>query len=319
MDRRAFLVRSSLVAAVGLLPGRRLFAQNSASASATAPAVPATASAPSATTVAFTPLRGGVGFATGRGGTIGWLASAEALVAVDAQFPDTAQQFIDGLPGRGGRMFDHLINTHHHGDHTGGNSAFRPVAKSILAHANVPELQRSRSKAPEKEVVADTTFTDAWRRDFGSEIVAARYFGPAHTKGDIVVHFEKANVVHVGDLVFNRLYPVIDRPGGASIAHWIVVLETLAKTYPADAIFIFGHGNPKFGVTGRTVDLGAMRDFLTALLEHTGREIKAGKSKEEIVKRQELPGFPDHAPAPGASSRMPADLGVAYDELTAGG
>ena len=314
MNRRAFLVRSSLVAAVGLLPARRIFAQ----ASTPAPAAAPVAAVPASPTVTFTPLRGGVGFATGRGGTIGWLVNTEALVAVDTQFPDTAQLFIDGLPGRGGRMFDHLINTHHHGDHTGGNGTFRPVAKSILAHANVPALQRSRSKTPEKEVVADTTFTDLWRRDFGSEVIAARYFGPAHTKGDIAVHFEKANVVHVGDLVFNRVYPVIDRPGGASIAGWIGVLETMAKTYPADAAYIFGHGSARFGVSGTAADLGTMRDFLTALLDHTGREIKAGKSREEIVKLQEFPGFPDHAPAAGANSRLPADLGVAYDELTAG-
>ncbi|MBK8478007.1 MAG: MBL fold metallo-hydrolase [Opitutaceae bacterium] len=318
MNRRAFLVRSSLLAAAGFAPAHRLLAQAAPAGPVAASPNPAPAAAAPTATVTFTPLRGGVGYATGRGGTLGWLANAEALVAVDAQFPDTARLFIDGLPGRGGRLFDHLINTHHHGDHTAGNGVFRPVAKSILAHAAVPELQRSRSKTQEKEVVADTTFTDLWRRDLGSETVTARHFGPAHTKGDIAVYFEKANVVHVGDLVFNRLYPVIDRPGGASIAGWIGVLETMVKTYPADATYIFGHGSARFGVSGTVADLGTMRDVLTALLEHTGREIKAGKPREEIVKLQELPGFPDHAPAAGASSRLPADLGVAYDELTAG-
>ncbi|HLP02493.1 MAG TPA: MBL fold metallo-hydrolase [Opitutaceae bacterium] len=263
------------------------------------------------------PLRGNVGYATGRGGTIGWLCDQHALVAVDAQFPETAQQFIDGLPGRGGREFDQLINTHYHGDHTAGNSAFRPVTRSIIAHANVPALQRGRSKTPDTETVADTTFTDQWRRDFGGETVAARHFGPAHTRGDIVVHFERANVVHLGDLVFNRLYPVIDRPGGASIAGWIETLETLAKTYPTDALYVFGHGTAQFGVTGTAADLGVMRDFLTALLEHTQREIRAGKARDEIVRLTEFPGFPDHRPAPGSTSRLPADLGVAYDELTA--
>ena len=267
--------------------------------------------------MAFVPLRGGVGYATGRGGTIGWLANADALLAVDAQFPDTARQFVDGLPGRAGRRFDHLINTHHHGDHTAGNGVFRPIAGSIVAHANVPALQRGRSKAPEGEVVADTTFTDQWRRDFGSEVVTARHFGPAHTKGDIAIHFEKANVVHVGDLVFNRLYPVIDRAGGASIAGWIEILETMARTYPADALYVFGHGSERFGVSGSAADLGTMRDFLSALLDHAQREIAAGKSREETVRLEVLPGFPDHAPT-GGRSRLPADLGVAYDELTAG-
>ncbi len=312
MNRRSFLQHSTVALATGLLAGRRLAAQTPAPASA--PLAPAVATP----RVEFVPLRGSVGLATGRGGTIGWLAYAGALVAVDTQFPDTAAAFVEGLPGRAGRRFDHLINTHHHGDHTGGNGVFRPIAGSIVAHANVPALQRGRAKVPENEVVADTTFTDQWRRDFGSEVVAARYFGPAHTKGDIAVHFEKANVVHVGDLVFNRLYPVIDRPGGASIVGWIGVLETLAKTYPADAVYIFGHGNPKFGVSGTAADLGAMRDFLTALLDHVQRAIGAGVPREELVKLQELPGFPDYAPAAGATSRLPANLGVAYDELTAG-
>ena len=68
--------------------------------------------------------------------------------------------------------------------------------------------------------------------------------------GDAVVIFEKANVVHMGDLVFNRIYPFVDRPGGASIRGWIKSLEDSASAYPADAIYVFGHGNPKFGVTG---------------------------------------------------------------------
>ena len=306
MDRRSFLQTSALAAAAGLLLPRRLAAQ-------ALPAPPA----PAAPAVVFTPLRGNVGYATGRGGTIGWLADPAALVAVDAQFPDTARQFIDGFPHRDGREFDHLINTHHHGDHTAGNAAFRPVTRSILAHANVPALQRGRSKTPESEVVADTTFTDQWRREIGAEAITARHFGPAHTKGDIVVHFERANVVHVGDLVFNRVYPVIDRPGGASIVGWIERLETIARTYPADTLYIFGHGSAQFGVTGTAADLGTMRDFLTALLEHTRREMRDGKPREEIVKRTELPGFPDHAPVAGANSRLPADLGVAYDELAA--
>jgi cyclase len=100
------------------------------------------------------------------------------------------------------------------------------------------------------QVYADTTFADVWRRELGGEIVTAEFRGPAHTGGDAVVIFEKANVVHMGDLVFNRIYPVVDRPGGASIRGWIKALEDSVAAYPADAIYIFGHGNPKFGVTG---------------------------------------------------------------------
>src|SRR5208282_2452657 len=73
---------------------------------------------------------------------------------------------------------------------------------------------------------------------------------PDHTGGNAVIIFEKANVIHMGDLVFNRLYPVVDRPGGATLRGWIKSLEACAAAYPADAIYIFGHGSSKFGITG---------------------------------------------------------------------
>ncbi len=303
MNRRDFLVRSSMFTAAGLLARSSSFAQ----APKAAPVTPE-----------FKPIRRDVGCFTARGGTIGWLVNKDALAAVDTQFPDTAKLFLEGLPGRSGRKLDVLVNSHHHGDHTGGNGVFKPETKMIVAHANVPALQRMRAendKKTEGQVYADTTFPETWRKELGGEVVAAKYFGAAHTKGDIVTHFEKANVIHMGDLMFNRIYPVIDRPGGGVIKGWISVLEAVAKTYPADAIYIFGHANPKFPVTGSKAELLTFRDYLTGLLDYTGKKIKAGEPKEKIVALENLPGFTDyHLPLP---NRLGGNLGVAYDELTA--
>ncbi|HRJ46914.1 MAG TPA: MBL fold metallo-hydrolase [Opitutaceae bacterium] len=303
MNRRDFLLRSSLMVTAGLLSRSPLTAQ------------PASAAPPPAT--AFHPLRRGVGYFTGRGGTIGWLVNNHAVLAVDTQFPDTAAACLAGLPGRGDRMVDAVINTHHHGDHTGGNGVFRPVAKTIVAHANVPRLQLAaaeRAGTVDRQVFANETFPDEWRRELGDEVVSAQYHGPAHTGGDVIVHFERANVVHMGDLMFNRLYPVIDRPSGASIRKWIGVLEETVKTYPADAIYIFGHGSPAFGVTGGHAELLVFRDYLSGLLAHVEKEIAAGKEKAEVVALENLPGFPEfHTPLP---NRLGINLSVAYDELT---
>lgn len=332
MNRRDFLVRSGAAVSLSLLARGPLFAQTPSTSSGQAPSTSAPAAGPIGSppgnpvpvrpptpVTEFRPLRRNVGLFTGSGGSIGWLA-ADALVAVDTQFPNTAEIFLKGMPGRNERRLDAVINTHHHGDHTGGNAVFRPVTKTIVAHANVPELLRARAAADKRPLdaamVPDATFTDTWRREFGDETIAARYFGPAHTRGDIAIHFEKANVVHTGDLVFNRLYPVIDRPGGASIRGWVTVLESLVKTYPADAVYIFGHGSQKFGVTGGHADMLAFRDYLAALLAHVQGEIKAGKSKEEIGKLENLAGFPDLHVPPGRGNRLPANLAVAYDELT---
>ena len=114
-----------------------------------------------------------------------------------------------------------LINTHHHGDHTGGNGVFRDAAKKIVAHANVPRYQKEAAAAPPTNPNApppppptfpDTTFPDRWKAEIGDEVISAYHYGPAHTGGDAIVLFEKANVAHMGDLMFNRMQPFIDRP-----------------------------------------------------------------------------------------------------------
>jgi cyclase len=315
LSRRDFLACSAGFVAAGWLARGQLLAETPAPTNVPAdPRPPAPLVVPE-----FRPLRRNVGFFTARGGAIGWLASPDALAVVDTQFADTAALCLAGLPGRGSRTIDVVLNTHHHGDHTGGNGVFRPVAKTIVAHANVPALQRAaaeRTKPPtvDKQVYADTTFAETWRQPLGDEVVTARYFGPAHTNGDAVILFEKANVVHMGDLVFNRIYPVIDRVSGASIRNWIIILEKVAKEYPADAIYIFGHGSAKFGVNGQRSDLLVLRDHLTALLEYVQAQIIAGKTKAEISTLENFTGFPDfHQKLP---NRLGTNLGVAYDELT---
>ena len=303
MNRRKFILNSSFMVSAGLVSRAR------------AQTPPAASAAPNVTE--FRALRRDVGLFTGRGGTIGWLANKDGLLVVDTQFPDTAAICLAGLPGRGARDLDLVINTHHHADHTSGNPVFKAAAKSIVAQANVPKLQfaaAEKNNTLTQQVYADTTFPSVWRRDLGSETITARYHGNAHTSGDITVLFEKANVVHLGDLAFNRLYPVVDRPAGASFRHWIVVLEEIVKTYPADAIYVCGHGNPKFGVTAKRDELLIFRDYISAMLAYTEKAIAAGKSRADIAALDNLPGFPDfHLPLP---NRLGGNLSAAFDELT---
>jgi cyclase len=327
MNRRDFLLKSGAAASLGLLARNALLAQPQVigpGSGGPQPQALITKSGPpiqAPTPVTeFHPLRRNVGYFTGRGGTIGWLASPSSLVAVDTQFPDTAAIFLKGIPGRNDRGIDAVINTHHHADHVSGNGLFKPVTKTIVAQANVPELMQAaakRSPSPVVFTLPTETFADSWRHDFGDETISAHYFRPAHTSGDIVVHFEKANVVHTGDLVFNRIYPVIDRAAGGLFKSWLITLEELVKAYPADAVYVFGHGSQKFGVTGGHADILAFRDYVAALLAYVGREIKAGRARSEIVQLDNFPGFPDlHVPT-GPGNRLSGNLGAAYDELAA--
>ncbi|MBL9198973.1 MAG: MBL fold metallo-hydrolase [Opitutaceae bacterium] len=307
MNRRDFVVRSTVLTAAGLLARPAVFAQ----------AAKGPKGAPAPATPEFKLLRREVGIFTARGGSIGYLVNKDAIAAVDTQFADTAPLFLNGLPGRAGRKLDVLVNSHHHGDHTGGNQVFQPQTKKIVAHANVPALQRAaaeRAKSLDKQAYADTTFQTTWRMDLGGETVSAKYHGAAHTSGDIVTHFEKANVIHMGDLGFNRIYPVIDRGSGGRIAGWITVLEAVAKAFSADTIVIFGHAGTKFPAVGKPAELLVLRDYLSAVLDYTKKKIAAGEPKEKIVALENLPGFPDfHTPLP---NRLGGNLATAYDELT---
>ncbi|MGF1672036.1 MAG: MBL fold metallo-hydrolase [Balneolaceae bacterium] len=267
---------------------------------------------------AFTPIRRNVGIFQGRGGTIGWLADSNAIIAIDSQFPGSAREFITGIKSYSDQSIDTLINTHHHGDHTAGNVAFQGIVKQIVAHENVPGLQRASAESQGNaadQVYPDVTYRDEWKLDTGDEIIHLNYYGRAHTGGDTVITFEKANVVHMGDLIFNRWYPFIDRNGGALVQNWITLLETVVERTNSDTRFIFGHGSSEFGVTGSQSDILVMRDFLQRLIEEVQSGIDSGKSKEEIIQVESFREFPDHV-SPGARLSLETNLSTVYDEIT---
>ncbi|MBP6716824.1 MAG: MBL fold metallo-hydrolase [Acidobacteria bacterium] len=279
---------------------------------------------PAPITPVFTPLRRNVGYFTGRGGTIGYLVNSTGVAVVDSQFMDSAKLCIDGLQERSkNHGVDVLINTHHHGDHTGGNMAFKGMAKKVVASARAAELQKQvydtavkaatekGGAAPAEILVADRTFTTTWSEDLGDEKITARTYTPAHTSGDAIVFFEKANVVHMGDLLFNRSHPVIDRAAGASIQNWVKMMDAIGKAHNNDTIFIAGHANAKFSPVCAQADLKVMGSYLTALLDFVNTQIKAGKTREDIIAMKDvLKGFDDHGPLTARP------LTAAYDELT---
>jgi cyclase len=258
----------------------------------------------------FTTLRRNVGIYSERGGTIGWLITPDGAAIVDSQFADTAANLLEGVRGRTAAGIDVLVNTHHHSDHTAGNAVLRPAARSIVAHARVPELLRTY-ESQQPQTYPDTTFDREWSTTVGDETVRAKHYGRAHTGGDVTVLFERANVVHMGDLMFNRMVPFIDGPSGASVRGWIQVLEGVMNDHSADTIFVFGHGSQPHGVTGTRADLGVMRDYLSALLENAAAGRRAGRTPEQLA-TQGVPGFPDHQ---GPENRLATAYQVAFHEL----
>ncbi len=320
ITRRFFLSTSTATLAVGAFGRHPLFAQQP----------PQQGQPPAPVTPVMKELRRNTGIFTARGGTIGWLINPNGVVAVDSQFPDTAQMCIDELLKKSGKTdIATLVNSHHHGDHTGGNGVFRPKTKQIVAHANVPKYLKTgydaamakraqitpppTTPAPTEPAAIDKTVTDALTLDHGDERISIKHYGPAHTGGDVVIYFERANVAHMGDLMFNRAHPVIDRANGASIANWTTVLNKVAAELPADTLYIFGHAGAKFEVTGSRADLARHANYLVALLDYVREQVKAGKTRDQIVASTDIiKGFEDYGPL------VQRPLGPAYDEVTAG-
>jgi glyoxylase-like metal-dependent hydrolase (beta-lactamase superfamily II) len=302
------------------------------------------ASAPSrAAQPVFTAIRRNVGTFTMRGGTVGWLVNRGGVAVVDTQFPAEARALLAGLQERSGnRGVDVLLNTHHHGDHSGGNGVFRGVARRVVAHgmadqhmrrapqplqpaqaptqqppAQQPPAHQPAQPAPPAPLYPDTTFTHTWSAEVGDERITARHHGRAHTSGDAVITFERANVVHMGDLAFHRRHPVVDRAAGASMRNWMRTLQQVVDAHARDTVYIFGHAAEGLPITGSSTELLQFRDYLGGVLAFVERNVAAGRSREEVLAmRAPLAGFEAWGPfgQPG-----PRDaLTVAYEEVTTG-
>lgn len=264
----------------------------------------------------ITMLTDNIGIFTERGGTIAFHFSKEGITVVDAQFPDTAQRLIDELKKRNDEPFRLLINTHHHRDHTDGNIAFKDLVKRVLAHENSLINQRKvaiANKIEDKQLYPNQTFGEVWEEEIGKEKISLHYYGAGHTNGDAIIHFKHANIVHMGDLVFNRRQPFVDRSAGASIKSWINVLDVSMKKFDKKTIFVCGHAETGYDVQGKKDMLLAFHDYLNNLLKFVGDEMKVGKTKDEILKATQIPGSPEWK---GDGIQRP--LQAAFEELSIG-
>lgn len=260
-------------------------------------------------------LRNNVGIFTERGGTVGFLLSKDGILVIDSQFPDTSPHLIEELKKQNTSPFRYLLNTHHHGDHTSGNIAFKGIAEHVLAHKNSLANQKvvaEKNNNTAQQLFPDQTFDDSLKLKLGDEKLTGYYYGPGHTNGDAIYHFENANIVHMGDLVFNKRHPFVDRSAGASMRNWITVLGNIQKKGGKDTLYVFGHSLNSGEETGSAADLKKFQDYLGNVLAFAEGEIKRGVSKEEFIKNTSIPGVTEWT---GDGIERP--LTAAYEELTA--
>ena len=222
------------------------------------------------------PVAGGVSYLAGSGGgNVGFLSGPDGLLLIDDKFENTTAEIDAAIAALDSGPARFLVNTHYHGDHTGGN-AHLGGGLTIVAHDNV----RGRLAADGQPAVAlpVVTYADGVSLHFNGEEVRLIHVPSAHTDGDTVVWFRGSNVVHMGDLYFQIGYPYLDVGAGGSAQGLVAGLDRLLELLPRDARFIPGHGI----VTGRA-ELVAYRDMVATVLERV-RELKAeGVSVDDML------------------------------------
>ena len=186
-------------------------------------------------------VAGNVSILYGSGGNIGALTGPDGILIIDDQFEPLAPKIEASLAKLSSKDLDkvsYVVNTHYHGDHTGGNVYFSKSA-SVLAHENVRKRLAAKGTSSGLPVI---TYQDGVKLHINGETVHVRHLASGHTDGDSVVYFEKANVWHLGDLLFEKRFPYIDLEGGGSVSGYIKNLTLLLTQIDDKAKVIPGHG-----------------------------------------------------------------------------
>lgn len=239
-----------------------------------------------------TKVAGSVYMLEGAGGNIGVSVGPDGILIVDDQFAPLADKIKAALKTLGEGKLKFVLNTHYHGDHTGGNAAFGPDAP-IIAQTNVrkrlSEEQKSkffnRTTPPSpKEALPVITFDQAVSVFFNGEEIKVIHFPHGHTDGDSVIFFTGSNVVHMGDDFFNGRFPVVDLEAGGDVEGMTKNVGDIISKLPAGVKIIPGHG-PLTDVEG----LKAFHNMLLQTTEIVRKRMAAGKTLDQI----KAEGLPD--------------------------
>jgi len=231
-------------------------------------------------------------FQMGSAGNVGVLVGDDGVVLIDDQFAPMTSRITDAVAELSDQPVRYVFNTHWHGDHTGGNRNFGKLGPVIVAHDNVRRRMSSeqfhlffkaRSAAAPPEALPVITFNDSMTFYLNDEVIDVLHLPVAHTDGDAVYYFRKADVLHTGDAFINRGYPLIDIASGGSIKGQIEATNRMLDMIGPDTIIIPGHG--PLADKGRMI---AVRDMLVTARERVAELIARDMGLDEIITAEPL-------------------------------
>ena len=236
--------------------------------------------------ITTTKVADGIYMLEGAGGNIGVSAGADGIFLIDDQYAPLTDKIRAAVAAIDKRPIRFVFNTHWHGDHTGGNENLGETGALIVAHDNVRrqmtvehflELWDLKVPPSSEGFLPVVTFSDTVTFHLNGDEIHAFHVAPAHTDGDSMVHFPKANVLHTGDVFFSGRFPFIDVYTGGSLAGVIAACDVALELVDDTTKIIPGHGP-----LSDRADLVAYRAMLQIVYDTVAPMIRQGKSLEEI-------------------------------------
>jgi len=215
---------------------------------------------------------------TGQGGNIGVCVGDQGIFMIDDQFARLTPKILEAIKALSDKPIQFLINTHYHGDHTGGNENIAEQGAKIIAHDNVYKRLSESTPATPKEALPVISFNDKLQLHINGEDVLVFHAENAHTDGDALLYFTQSNVLHTGDTFFSELYPYIDLDSGGSINGYIEAVKKALILIDDDTKIIPGHGKLSNKVKYQFF-LSMLEDLKTKVLA----EIESGKTEEDVA------------------------------------
>jgi glyoxylase-like metal-dependent hydrolase (beta-lactamase superfamily II) len=234
-----------------------------------------------------TPVSDNIYMLTGQGGNIGLFLGEDGTFIIDDQFAPLTEKILAAIKSVGGDTPRFLINTHFHGDHTGGNENLGNAGTLIVSHDKVRERLVAGSYIKEfgmnsppanKVALPVLTFSEDMHFHIKGDSVNAVHVPSAHTDGDSIIYFKKANVVHAGDIFFNGFYPFIDAANGGSLRGTIAAVDAMLAATDSKSKIIPGHGP-----LADKAQLQAYRDMLAIAYARLLKLKNDGVSAEDAV------------------------------------
>lgn len=218
----------------------------------------------------------------GQGGNIGISVGDDGVFMIDSQFAPLTPKILEAIKKLTDKPIKFLANTHHHGDHTGGNENIAKLNTPIIAHDNVYERIKNNPKQSDAALPI-ITFNDQLNLHINGEQVIIFHVDNAHTDGDALLYFTKSNVLHTGDTYFNARYPYIDLNSGGSIDGYIQAVKNAMILVDDNTKIIPGHGNQS-----NKTEYTAFLNMLETLKSNVETEISHGKTENEVAANKSL-------------------------------